>query len=128
MDFTWNQFKPKNLGSGDQFALSLLARLQYPLMGDDTFTSGRFVPFLMFGPAIVWTNSDFSNYGGGSQTSTNFGLVAEVGVEFFICPQLSIGPSFRYRHVFGPNYEIGPVDIDTNLNQFMVIGRLAWHF
>ena len=86
------------------------------------------MPFLMVGPSVVWSNSDFSNMGGGGQTSTNFGLVAEVGVEFFICPQLSIGPSFRYRHVFGPNYSIGPIDIDTNLNQFTVLGRLAWHF
>ena len=137
LDFQWNQFNhpgetafgidfPK-IG-GNQSALSFLGRLQYPLMGSETFTRGRIVPFLMFGPAVVWSSANFSNYGGGSQTSTNFGLVAEVGVEFFICPQLSIGPSFRYRHVFGPNYSIGPIDIDTNLNQLMVLGRLAWHF
>jgi opacity protein-like surface antigen len=140
LDFQWNQFNHPGEDidrggdfkiKGNQFALSLLGRLQYPLMGSERFTRGRIVPFLMFGPSVVWTTQSVSSSGflnGGSQTSTNFGLVAEVGVEFFICPQLSIGPSFRYRHVFGPNYSIGPINIDTNLNQFMVLGRLAWHF
>ena len=87
------------------------------------------MPFLMFGPAVVWSNSDFSNFpGGSSQTSTDFGLVAEVGVEFFVCPTVSIGPSFRYRHVFGPSYSDQFVDADMALNQFMIMGRLAYHF
>jgi opacity protein-like surface antigen len=140
LDFQWNKFNHPGedfIGGGDfkikgnQFALSLLGRLQYPLMGSEKFSRGRIVPFLMFGPSVVWTTQEVSDnifFNGGSETSTNFALVAEVGVEFFICPQLSIGPSFRYRHVFGPNYSIGPIDIDTNLNQFMVLGRLAWHF
>ena len=119
LDFQWNQFNhperrllPKI--NGNQFALSFLGRLQYPLMGSERFTRGRLVPFLMFGPSVVWTNSDFSNFGGSSKTSTDFGIVAEVGVEFFICPQLSIGPSFRYRHVFGPNFEDQGVNIDIS--------------
>ena len=133
LDFQWNQYRQDKFGSetennGNQFALALLGRLQYPLMGSEKFTRGRIVPFVMFGPAIVWTNSDFGINGGSSKTSTNFGLVAEVGVEFFICPQLSIGPSFRYRHVFGPTYSFGPVDFDSNLNQFTLLARLAWHF
>jgi len=133
LDFQWNQFNHpgENLFpkiGGNQFALSFLGRLQYPFMGDERFTFGRLVPFLMFGPSIVWTNSDFSNYGGGNETSTNFGIVAEIGMDFFIIPHLSIGPSFRYRHVFGPNYEAGGVDIDSSLNQFMILGRLAYHF
>ena len=137
LDFQWNQFRqdrlfgPEEDLNGNQFALSFLGRLQYPLMGSERFTRGRIVPFLMFGPAVVWTTQEASNtifFNGASQTSTNFGIVAEIGAEFFIIPQLSIGPSFRYRHVFGPNYSIGPIDIDTNLNQFTVLGRLAWHF
>ena len=134
LDFQWNQFNHpeqdflfQEIG-GNQFALAFLGRLQYPFMGSERFSRGRIVPFLMFGPAIVWTHSNFGNYGGGGPTSTDFGIVAEVGVEFFICPQLSIGPSFRYRHVFGPNFEDRGVEIDSSLNQFMVLGRLAWHF
>ena len=101
--------------NGNQFALAFLGRFQYPLMGSERFTRGRMVPFLMFGPAVVWSNSDFNNFGGSSKTSTDFGIVAEVGVEFFICPQLSIGPSFRYRHVFGPTFEVQSVKIDSQL-------------
>ena len=86
------------------------------------------MPFLMFGPSVVWSTADFSNYGGSSKTSTDFALVAEVGVEFFVCPTVSIGPSFRYRHVWGPNYEDNGVNADMALNQFMILGRLAYHF
>jgi opacity protein-like surface antigen len=124
LDFQWNQFNHPDL-DGRQFALTLLGRLQYPLMGSERFTRGRIVPFLMFGPSVVWTNSDFW---GGTRTSTDFALVAEAGVEFFVCPTVSVGPSFRYRHVWGPTYEDQFVKIDTDLNQFMILGRLAYHF
>ena len=132
-DFSWNQFTQGGLPvEGNQYALAFLARIQYPLMGNERFSRGRLVPFIMFGPAIVWTNSDFSNIGGTSRTSTNFGLVAEIGLEYFICPRLSIGPSFRYRHVWGPEYEFQGVNVNVDkkggLDQFMVLGRLAWHF
>jgi opacity protein-like surface antigen len=133
LDFQWNQFNHPGIDefgkiNGNQFALSFLGRLQYPLMGSERFTRGRLVPFLMFGPSVVWSTADFSNYGGNTQTSTNFGLVAEVGLEFFVCPTVSIGPSFRYRHVFGPNFSDRFVDADMALNQFMILGRLAYHF
>ena len=106
LDFQWNQFN-QSIGdfsgtlNGNQFALAFLARAQYPLMGDESFTRGRWVPFIMAGPAIVWTNSDFKDLG-GNKTSTDVGVVVELGFEYFVIPQLSIGPSFRYRHVFGP--------------------------
>jgi opacity protein-like surface antigen len=137
LDFQWNQFNHPGRDingfefgkiPGNQFALSFLGRLQYPLMGSDRFTRGRIVPFLMFGPSVVWSTADFKNYGGGSKTSTNVGIVAEIGVDFFVCPSVSIGPSFRFRHVFGPNYSSQFVDADMALNQFMVMGRLAYHF
>lgn len=133
LDFQWNQFNHPGIDdfgkiNGNQFALSFLGRLQYPFMGSESFTRGRIVPFLMFGPSVVWSSADFSNYGGASKTATNFGLVAEVGVDFFVCPTVSIGPSFRYRHVFGPNYSERFVDADMALNQFMLLGRLAYHF
>jgi hypothetical protein len=137
LDFQWNQFNHPGRDidgfqfgkiPGNQFALSFLGRLQYPLMGSDRFTRGRIVPFLMFGPSVVWSTADFKNYGGGSKTSTNIGVVAEVGVDFFVCPSVSIGPSFRFRHVWGPNYSSQFVDADMALNQFMVMGRLAYHF
>jgi hypothetical protein len=69
LDFQWNQFTQSVRNSpnvdGDQFALALLARGQYPLMGDERFTRGRMVPFVMAGPAVVWSNSSFSNLAEG---------------------------------------------------------------
>ena len=65
---------------------------------------------------------------GARKTSTDVGVVAEVGFEYFFIPKLSIGPSFRYRHVFGPSVSEQGVNLDSNLDQFMVLGRLAYHF
>lgn len=131
LDFQWNQFN-QSVGnfastSGSQYALGFLARGQYPLMGDETFTRGKWVPFIMAGPAVVWTTSGFSNFG-GSKTSTDIGVLVELGFEYFVMPQLSIGPSFRYRHVFGPNNDFQNVKISSNLDQFMILARLAYHF
>ncbi len=140
LDFSWNQFNQSirdfsGTLNGNQFALAFLGRLQYPLMGDESFTRGRWVPFLMAGPAVVWSSSDFKDLG-GNKTSTNVGVVAEIGFEYFVTPQLSIGPSFRYRHVFGPNNDLNvpfqnaivPIKLDSQLDQFMILGRLAYHF
>ncbi len=128
LDFQWNQFN-QSIGNisvgGNQFALGFLARAQYPLMGDESFTRGKLVPFIMAGPAVVWSNSDFP---GTSKTSTDIGVIAEVGLDYFIIPQLSIGPSFRYRHVFGPNNDFGNVKVDSQLDQFMIVARMAYHF
>jgi opacity protein-like surface antigen len=132
LDFSWNQFNQSFRNSrtvdGNQYALSFLGRLQYPFMGDDTFTRGRVVPFIMAGPAVVWSNSNFSKVGGSSKTSTDVGAVVELGLEYFVVPQLSIGPSFRYRHVFWPTFSDQGIKVDSNLDQFMVLGRLAYHF
>jgi len=132
LDFQWNQFNQSidNFSgrSGNQYALGFLARAQYPLMGDENFTRGKWVPFIMAGPAIVWTSSNFSAFGGGTKTSTDVGVLVELGLEYFIIPQLSIGPSFRYRHVFGSNQNFDNVTINQHLDQFMVLGRLAYHF
>jgi opacity protein-like surface antigen len=115
VDFSWNRFNQRYFPdvdiNGDQFALSFLGRLQYPLMGDDTFTSGRLTPFLMFGPAIVWSQRD-------SGDSTDIGVVAEAGFEYFMIPKLSVGPSFRFRHVW----------LEAGRDQYTVMGRMAYHF
>ena len=135
VDFQWNQFDQPAQGAlptigGNQWALAFLGRVQYPLGGDEKFTAGRFVPFLMAGPAIVWTNSDFSDcpFGDGSETTTDIAVVAEVGFEFFMWPHVSIGPSFRYRHVFGNGPSSDAIDYTSQMDQFMFLGRLAYHF
>lgn len=118
LDFQWNQLNNlRTLGNfhyvdGNQFGLALLARVQYPLMGDESFTRGRFVPFLMAGPAIIWTTPDLGD------NRTDVGVVTEVGFEYFVIPQLSIGPSYRFRWVSEGGGEY----------QHMVLARLAYHF
>ena len=81
-------------------------------MGDESFTRGRFVPFLMAGPAIVWTTPNLGD------NRTDPGVVTEVGFEYFVIPQLSIGPSYRFRWLSEGGGEY----------QHTALGRLAYHF
>jgi opacity protein-like surface antigen len=118
---------------GYQLALAFLARVHYPCMIDEAFPRGRLLPYIMFGPAIVWTNVDFSNYAGSSQTSTNAAFVAETGLEYFITPQLTIGPAFRYRHTWNPSFNFQRSWSDVSVssqsqNQYTVMARVTYHF
>ena len=121
LDFSWNQFNQRYFRidkiKGDEFALSLLGRVQYPLMGDESFTRGRLVPFLMAGPAIVWTNADDHGIDLGYDR-TDFGVVTELGLEYFLIPQLSIGPSYRFRYISERGGEF----------QHTILARLGYHF
>ena len=120
LDFQYNKFIPHDWpGFGDQFALALLARLQYPLMGSERFTRGRVVPFLMFGPAVVWTNPELFH-----DNRTDFGVIAEPGVDFFVCPTVALGLSYRYRYVAGGT----DTWISTSTHHHMIMGRVAYHF
>ena len=122
LDFQWNTLEDeRNIQGfrqvdGNQFALALLARLQYPLAGDENYTRGRYVPYLMFGPAIVWTDPD--NSWQPIDNRTDAGAVAELGFEYFVMPQLSIGPSYRFRWVAEGGGEY----------QHTVLARLGYHF
>lgn len=150
MDFSYNGFNQANqirsgtitppfVGqvnlpqvTGTQYALAFLARVHYPFMKDDTYPRGRLFPFVAFGPGIVWTTSDFTNYGGGSQTSTDVAMVVDAGLDYFVVPNLSIGPVFRYRHVWGPSFNFqrpqNYIDAKSNLDQFSAMLRVAYHF
>lgn len=121
LDFQWNGLEDLRYlegyhkADGNQFALAPLARLQYPLMGDESFTRGRYVPFFMFGPAIVWTDPNSDQH---ISNRTDVGAVAELGLEYFVIPQLSVGPSYRFRWVSEGGGEY----------QHTILARLAYHF
>lgn len=112
--------------TGHQFALTFFVKAQAPVFGD------KFVPYMMVGPSIVWTTSDFSNLGGPTQTSTDVGVTVEAGFNWFLTPHLSIGPAFRYRHAWGPEFEfrrhINYVVAKTESDQFAAVLRLTYHF
>lgn len=112
--------------TGHQFALTFFVKAQAPMF------SNKFVPYIMVGPSIVWTTSDFSNLGGPTQTSTDVGVTTEVGFNYFLTSHLSIGPAFRYRHVWGPNFEfrrpVNYIVAKTENDQFAAMVRLTYHF
>jgi len=115
---------------GYQVALSFLLKGQYPCLKSAAFPKGRLFPYLMVGPAVVWTTS-FANTI-ASQSSTNVGIVTEVGLQYFIVPNLAASAGFRYRHVWGPTFDfrrdINYVHANTSTDQYTVLLRLSYHF
>lgn len=151
VDYSFNTFnQPSQTGTGSilpasvtsvgfpqvkgyQNAVTFLVRAQYPFMVSSTYRYGRIVPFLMGGPGVTWTTANYSNWGGQTVTTGNFSAVAELGVDFYVTPEISVGPSVRYRYVAGPTAEFRRpqnfVNISSgDLNQFAVMARVAYHF
>lgn len=115
---------------GYQLALAFLVKGQYPFLKSTEFPKGRLFPYLMVGPAVVWTTSLTNAI--SSQLSTNVGLVTEVGVQYFIVQNLAASAGFRYRHVWGPTFDfkrnINYIHADTTTDQFSALLRLTYHF
>jgi opacity protein-like surface antigen len=111
-------------------ALALLLKAKYPFLKDDVFPGGRLLPYVMFGPAAVWTTSLTNTT--FEQTSTDVGFVAETGLQYFFVQNFAAGVGFRYRHTWGPGYDfrraVNFVDLSTNTDQYSVLMRVSYHF
>ena len=106
LDFPWNKFNHPT--SGHEYEET--SSLGPSWAGDSTRSWGM----KSISPAGGCHTSCLAGLSSGQRDppfgddSTDFGVVAEPGLEYFIIPQLSIGPSFRYRHVW-LNMGRGPV-------------------
>lgn len=112
-------------------ALTFLFYGHYGFFPDSEVPSGRLHPYIGVGPAIVWTGVNLGSQGLGSATSTNVALVTEAGVRFMALPSVSLDLAFRYRY-YTPSWEFstpaGKVGLDTTINSFSVLTRVAYHF
>jgi hypothetical protein len=143
-DITYNRLNLADLGhsglgsnvNGYCVTWSFLLRAQYPFMPDSEVPSGRIVPYIAVGPAIMWSGSDFTLPLGDvtritnsrfSSHQTNIALVVEPGIRWMAMKNISIDTAFRYRYA-APSWDFNGVDVSSTLNQFSFLLRANYHF
>lgn len=126
-----NFLSQNSQSNGYVSALTFLFYGHYGLLPDSEVPSGRLHPYLGVGPAVVWTGIDFGSQGAGAQTSTNVALVAEAGLRYMALPNVSLDLAFRYRY-YTPSWDFSfpneSFKLDTTINSYSVITRVAYHF
>ena len=126
--------------NGYQVALSFLLRFQYGFLPDSEVPTGRLVPYIGVGPAILFTGASFttpyaydrSEWGqyssNGGDSAVNVGLVVEPGIRFMAMKNISIDTAFRYRYS-QPTWSNDVVTIKVNpLHQMAFLVRANYHF
>jgi opacity protein-like surface antigen len=150
MDLTYNRLCIQDRGpgigqffandsrlNGYQVALSFLFRAQYGFLPDSEVPTGRIVPYIGVGPAIIWTGvqytvptvfhrfAQFSSNGGDD--AMNVALVVEPGVRFMCMKNVSVDTAFRYRYS-QPSWSDDNVTIKVPLHQMAFLVRANYHF
>ncbi len=149
LDFTYNRFRvtsrDEGLGfyipdgsrvDGYQAVWTFLFMGHYGFCPDSEVPSGRIVPYLGVGPAIMLSGLDFGSVrrltgagnGLGQASSTNIALVVEPGIRFMALKNVSIDTSMRYRFA-APSYDFSGFIVKTHaLQQFALLVRASYHF
>jgi opacity protein-like surface antigen len=84
-DFKWQGDK---YGSLEVQTFLLDLKLMYPIQ--------RFVPYARVGAGWMWTNFDYDHWSGHNISSDDFAWDFGAGVDVYLTPQISLGPSLRY--------------------------------
>jgi opacity protein-like surface antigen len=104
---------------------------RYGFMPDNEVPFGRLQPYIAFGPGIFFSaqNYNIGWFNGGSNHSTDIGLVAETGIRYFFTSNISAEASFKYRY-FQPSYYFSPLGatFQPQTNLFSGQFGLAYHF
>jgi hypothetical protein len=149
MDFTYNRFsvssRDQGLGfyipygshvDGYQAVWTFLFIGHYGFYPDSEVPSGRIVPYLGVGPAIMFSGLDFGKVrrlniagdGLGQASSTNIALVVEPGIRFMALKNVSIDTAMRYRFA-APSYDFSGITVKTDaLHQLALLVRASYHF
>jgi len=113
---------------GYEVCWTFLFMAHYGFMPDSDIPTGRIVPYIGVGPAILW--SGFENpIGNGRADAVNVALVVEPGIRWMALPNVSIDTAMRYRYA-APAYDIGSNTTLTinSLHQFAFLLRANYHF
>jgi hypothetical protein len=153
-DITYNRFSVYSSGTtttgigsvlangsrleGYAFAWTFMLMAHYGFLPDSEIPTGRVVPYIGVGPAIVWSGIDAGSIGFGRGTgrfnsgagySTNLALVVEPGIRWVCFKNVSVDTAFRYRYV-EPTWTISPwsQSVKNSLNMFSFLVRANYHF
>jgi hypothetical protein len=151
-DFTYNRLSVTDGGPGVGRYISGSSRINgweaawtflfmghYGFLPDSEVPTGRIVPYLGIGPAIVWTGVQgtlpfltlpnqrvrSANIG---DTTMNVALVVEPGIRWMCMKNVSIDTSMRWRYS-QPSWSDEIVTVKVNpLSQFAFLVRANYHF
>jgi len=141
MDLTYNRFNVR--GANQDFAYNtvfwnnsylkgyevcwtFLFMAHYGFLPDSEVPTGRIVPYIGVGPALLWTG--FENpFANGGTHAMNVALVVEPGIRWMALPNVSIDTAMRYRYA-SPSYEVGHVDLSSTVHQLSFLVRANYHF
>jgi len=151
MDLTYNRLTIQDHGpdigqyfssnsrlNGYEVAWSFLFMAHYGFLPDSEVPTGRVVPYIGVGPAIIFTGVQFTTPGvfhrfgqyssNGGDSAINVGLVVEPGVRFMCMKNVSVDTAFRYRYS-QPSWSDDNVTIKTKpLHQLGFLVRANYHF
>jgi len=120
---------------GYMAAWTFMFMAHYGFLPDSEVPTGRLVPYVGVGPAILWSGINAGKFGLGNASSTNVALVAEGGIRFMALKNVSLDAGFRYRYAtpeYSFNGHIGktPInaDVSTTINAFSFLFRANYHF
>jgi hypothetical protein len=125
--------------NGYCIAWTFLFMAHYGFMPDSEVPSGRIVPYIGVGPAVIFTGADFSLPAPGNRvnaltntrfatSATNVALVVEPGIRWMCLKNVSVDTAFRWRYAV-PSWGNDVVTIKANpLNQFSFLLRANYHF
>jgi len=120
---------------GYMAAWTFLFMGHYGFFPDSEVPSGRLVPYVGIGPAILWSGINAGKFGLGNASSTNVALVAEGGIRFMALKNVSLDAGFRYRYAtpeysFSGNIGNTPfnANVSTTINSFSFLFRANYHF
>ena len=138
MDLTYNKLEvnthagplriPDQKLDGYEVAWTFLFMAHYGFMPDSEVPSGRIVPYIGVGPAILWSGIE-NPVTNGSANAVNVALIVEPGIRWMALPNVSIDTAMRYRYA-APSYDLGSnatLTLDS-LHQFAFLLRANYHF
>jgi hypothetical protein len=133
--FAFAALAPNSRLNGWEAAWTFMFMAHYGFMPDSEVPSGRIVPYIGVGPALVWTGVDgtanirspFSTNSRFGDTTMNVALVVEPGIRWMCFKNVSVDTAFRYRYSV-PSWSDGIATLKADLNQFAFLVRANYHF
>jgi opacity protein-like surface antigen len=133
-----NALVPGGRLDGYMAAWTFLFMGHYGFFPDSEVPSGRLVPYVGVGPAIVWSGFNGGDTGLGKAGATNVALVVEGGLRFMALKNVSLDAGFRYRYAT-PEYSFSTgnalglgvpasATVSTTINSFSFLFRANYHF
>lgn len=123
---------PGTSAEGYMAVLTFLFMGHYGFLPDSEVPYGRLIPYVGVGPGIVFSGTDFGDFGLGNSSSANVALVVEAGIRYMALKNVSLDCAFRYRYA-APSYSFtdganNTWNVKINADSYTALFRASYHF